>query len=526
MSGETRAGVVSGKMRVGDRELDFDDGVLRASSGETIDLRPQVWQVLRLLAVRAGSVVTKDELLAEIWPGLVVTDGSITQAVSDVRSALGEAGHSVIKTIPRRGYMLVGRLSTERPEHSASERASATSPTPLPSVAVLPLGDPVGGEAGQQLARGFAHDLIAELARNVGLRIISHHSSFALADEGRPLAEIGERLRCRHIVDGSVRRDGEALRVVVELIDSESGEVLWSQRYTATSANAIAHRNALVERIAGTVLSRVTQMRERAALTQPAKNMDVYTMTLRGIALRRETTAASLRAGRALLEQALATDPAYGRAWVALGHLNYVDIWTRLTGERRMYDAPEAAAQVERGIELGFEEAEAYIALSLVRRTQRRFAEALAEAQRAVELGPGDTYAWHNLATSQLHCGHCGAALCSAERALDFNPLPSAHGGHTVLYLASALWANRRYDEAIRSATESHVKLPSLWVPLAFRMYAFYEAGQVDKARIDAMSLLARLPRLTATKLALQFADEAVEMRQRVIAAARGSGIP
>ena len=523
MNPATFGQAAAGKVRFAGCELDFDAALLRDAAGKAVELRPQVWGVLRELALHSGQVVTKEDLLASVWPGLVVTDGSIAQAISDARAALGEAGHQVIRTVPRRGYMLVAETDVTGAAASATPAsAEPDSQAQRPSVAVLPFGAGSGEPAAQQLARGLAQDVIAELARNVNLRVISHHSSFALGDAATPLAELGKRLGTRHVVDGSVRREGESLHVVMELVDSEGGDVLWSQRYTATSTDAIAHRNALVERIAGTVLSRVSQMRERAALTRPAKNMDVYTMTLRGIALRREATAVSLRQGRGLLEQALATDPGYARAWVALGHLNYVDIWSRLTGERRLNDLPEAAAQVERGIELGLEDAEAHISLCLIRRMQRRFAEALAEAQRAVEVGPSDVYAWQALAESQLHCGQCEAALHSVKRILEFNPMPS---GWNLMHLATVFWANRRYDEAIRFASEAHVKVPSLWLPLAYRLYALYESGRVDEARKDASRLLTQLPRLTAAKLA-QGAGEAVELQERIVAAAQGSGLP
>ena len=180
-------------------------------------------------------------------------------------------------------------------------------------------------------------------------------------------------------------------------------------------------------------------------------------------------------------------------------------------------------AQVERAIALGLEGTDAQIALSQARRVQRRFAEGLEAAERAVELGPSDVFAWHNLSLGQLCCGLCKAALESAERAIDLDPLPNPWA---LMNLSAALWANRRHDEAIRLATESLLRVPDLWFPQAQRMYALYESGRIAEARTDAARLLVRLPRLSAEKLTLQFADDVFELRERVIAAARGSGMP
>jgi TolB-like protein/Flp pilus assembly protein TadD len=501
-------------LRIAEREIDLERGLLRDARGSAVEMRPQVWAVLRHLALHANRVVTKEELLDAVWPGLVVTDGSVAQAISDVRSALGE-GRDAIKTLPRRGYMLVAE--------PVAEPAAAEPVTQRPSIAVLPFNDPTGEAVGRQLARGLAQDLVAELARNVGLRVVSHHSSFAFADGTTPLAEIGRRLRSRHLVDGSVRRDGEALHVVVELIDSETGDVVWSSRYTASSSDAVAHRNALVERIAGTVMSRVIHRRDRSALARPPKTLDVYAMTLRGIALRREGQDQAYRDGRALLEQAIALDPDYAPAWSALGYLNTMDIIFRFTRERGFRYLPEAVAQVERAIALGFEEAEAYIALSLVRAAQRRFHEALDAAKQAIGVGPSDVHAWHNMANALYCLGRCGEALASVERAMDLNPMPSIW---TLAQLAAALWGNGRHEEAIRVAGEVLVRHPGLWRCQAHRMYALFESGRVTEAREDAARLLARLPQLTADLLAWSLADEAVELRARSLAAARGSGIP
>src|SRR5262245_31399369 len=162
----------TGRLRVADRVIDFDAAVLRDAQGKTVDVRPQVWAVLSKLAATPGRLVTKEELLASVWPGLVVTEASVTQAISDVRAALGEAGREMIRTVPRRGYMLVSADSSD-----GAREAQATAPsTDRPSIAVLPFSDPAGAPAGQQLARGLALDLITELARNVSLRVVSHHS--------------------------------------------------------------------------------------------------------------------------------------------------------------------------------------------------------------------------------------------------------------------------------------------------------------------------------------------------------------
>ncbi|MBA2965137.1 MULTISPECIES: winged helix-turn-helix domain-containing tetratricopeptide repeat protein [Ramlibacter] len=513
-----------GRIALGRHVLDLRAEVLLdAESGAPVALRPQVWAVLRHLARNAGHLVTKEDLLDTAWPGMVVSESSVAQAVFEARVALGDADHRVVRTVPRRGYLLVagpGPLAVASP--AAAATGSDDPPFAL-SVAVLPFDDPFGEPAGRQLARGLAQELIAALARNVGLRVVSHHSSFQFAGGATPLAQIGERLRCRYLVDGTVRRDCDTLQISMELIDSHSGEIVWSQRYSAGSADALAQRDSMVELIAGTVLSRVIHTRDRQSLARPPRSMDAYTLTLRSIALRREASVQSFREARGLLEQALAIDPDYGPAWSALGFLNALDIALAMTGEWDLQRIGEAAAQAERAISLGFEEAIAQVALSFVRRVERRFEESLRAGELAVRAGPNDVNAWHILALAQYCVGRAAEALCSAERAIALNPIPS---GWTLANWAGPLWAVRRHEDAIRVASEALVKLPTLWTCIIPRMYALAESGRVAEARADAGRLLARPQRSTTATLADTVADEAVELRARIISAARAAGIP
>ena len=201
--------------------------------------------------------------MAAVWPGVVVTDDSLVQAVGEVRRALGDADHRLVKTMPRRGYLLVAdTVATDIPKQQAViERPPSTharrwlvlgsavilvlvavafwqrrvstaassavdDPGGPPSVAVLAFKGPSDDADGSVLARNVAADLVSELARSANLRVVLSQSSFQFAEGKTPLAEVGRRLRSRHIVDGSVRREGEHLRVGVLLIDSQDGCVV------------------------------------------------------------------------------------------------------------------------------------------------------------------------------------------------------------------------------------------------------------------------------------------------------------
>ncbi len=508
------------RIELGGFVIDLGRDALLDAAGSSVELRPQAWAMLRTLALNAGRVVGKDELLDAVWPGLVVADGSVAQAISDARAALGEAGHRVIRNVPRRGYMLVvdeadaaeGAAAEAAPEHEADR----------PTIAVLAFVGSPGDAAGDWLARGVARDLVAELARNADLRVVSQQASFAFAGTGTPLAEIGRRLRCRFLVDGSVRRNGETLRIDVELVESANGQVVWASRHSVGAAGMPGFADALVRRIAGTLNAKARYV-ERRALARAPKTLDAYALTVRGILMARRCNAESTRDGRAALERAVAIDPEYAAAWIWLGYLGLFDIKFDLTGEWPPSRLPEAMAQVRRGDALDPDNPAAYRAFSLGHRLARDFDASTAAAQRAVRLAPSSADGALTLALALIYAGQPEVALREIERAIDLDAQPS---GWIVGGYAQMLWANGRLEEALRAADDAIAQMPDFRAGHTPRLYVLAELGRIDEARREAAALLARHPRLTAQHLIDTYADSASALRERIAAACAAAGIP
>ena len=392
-----------------------------------------------------------------------------------------------------------------------------------PSIAVLAFRDPGGDAAGAQLGRGAAEDVIAQLARNVDLRVVSAPSSFSFAGRDVSAADIGRQLRSRYLVDGSVRHEGAALRVNVEMIDSEDGHVVWSAQHAADSASVLATRDALVQRIAGTLHSRLRQTEERRALLRPPKTLDVYTMTLRAIALKHQFRPDATREARRLLEQAIAIDPEYAPAWLYLGMLNGIDSLLRLTGEWHPGRYAEMLAQSRRAIELDPQLPAAWFGLALVHVEGRRFSDALAAATRCVELGPNDADCLMYLALVEARIGRAAAAVGHIERALDLSPIAPSYLQSAQ---AQAMWSAGRLDDALRATDDCTAKSPRHLACRRHRMLTLAELGRLDEARAEAAIIRAQFPAASLAWIADAFADEATALRKRAVAAATAAGIP
>ena len=548
---------------MGERVIDLDREVLLDAAGCTVDLRPQAYGVLRHLAAHTGRIVGKAELLDAVWPNVVVTDDSIVQAVGDARRALGPQGHAMLRTVPKRGYMLVAAAvgpavessvgtvtpappASAPPRHSRwlfplgcgllvlilvvagwasweSGRQDKTVGTEArPSIAVLAFKDPQRLPDGDLLARGFAEELVAELARGPDMRVVSHQSSFPLTTSGTQLEEIGRRLRSRYLVDGTVQREGEQVRIAVQLLDTVDGRVVWSSAHAVGRDAVPSVRRELAARIAGTLLSKVRRTEERRATRRPPSTLDVMVLTEHGKSAMLRYSAEGFRAARRFYGQALAIDPDHAPAWANLAIVNTVDIGLRLTGEWRRDRLPEVLDQARRAVSLDPELAIGWVSLAQVQALSRDYPAAMASARRCFDASPNDADCFFILGKAELESGDPQAALRLLEEAVDRNPLPP-----TALpaFYATALWANRRYDDAIRVADECLARAPDFWRCRQDKIAAFAEAGRQREAEAEVRLLMKQAPEMRAESFAV-FSLSSAALRERRVAAAMAAGMP
>lgn len=290
------AGLPAHRLRLGELTLDLAVGELLLADGRPAALRRQALEVLLALGARAGQVVTKDELMRRVWPDVVVGDGSLAQAITDIRRVLGDGAHARVRNVARRGYMLVpdeaGPLPSEPnqdpdqasdPEQPPSgglttaPRASAPlrllgmlllllavgvstgiawrwwprgAADGMPTLVVLPL-KAIGDDAGSRtIAEGLSEELIGSLARIEGLRVIARPSAVLAAAESTDPARLAERLGVTHLLEGSSQRDGQALRVRLRLIDARGGAALWSRDFDRDASEVLLLQREIAEAVA------------------------------------------------------------------------------------------------------------------------------------------------------------------------------------------------------------------------------------------------------------------------------------
>ena len=320
--------------------LDALRRVLRRGDRE-VELRPKGFDVLHYLVENAGRLVTKDEIIEAVWPNVIVTDESLTQCVSDVRLALGDGEQRMVKTVPRRGYQFatpVARTETGEPVPASTvssinlaardEAGGQSSPLPLaerlgwltrwrwaalaaaallliaigagtwfwrqpaglplpdrPSIAVLPFVNASADPQQDYFSDGITEDLITRLSNFNQLFVIASGSAFKYKGRDVPTAQIGRELGVRYLLQGSVRKDADRLRITAQLVDAGSGKQLWGEQYERDPSLVFAVRDDVTYNIVVTLVARIENSEVERALRKPPESLAAYDYSLRGHAL-------------------------------------------------------------------------------------------------------------------------------------------------------------------------------------------------------------------------------------------------
>jgi adenylate cyclase len=266
--------LVSPSVRINARDIDLSLGNVTVSGGRPVALRPQTLSVLALLVEKSGALVSKEELVERVWPGIAVTDDSLVQCITELRRALGDDAHTIIKTVPKRGYVLSSELRSSVPLHQ-------------PCIAVLPFVNMSGDPSRDYYGEGMAEDIITMLACFPWIRVASRTSSFAY-NKPANVRQVGRDLGVHYVLEGSVRDAGGKVRITAQLIDAESGDHVWADRFDEEGGDIAALQDAVGHKIYQTVAGLQGQVMEKeraGAWGKSGPGIEEYDYVLRGYGL-------------------------------------------------------------------------------------------------------------------------------------------------------------------------------------------------------------------------------------------------
>lgn len=376
----------------GDYIFQLDTGQLW-HRGDEVRLTPKAAGVLRMLVANAGSPVSKTELFATVWPNVAVTDDALTTCIQELRRVLSDdARHpQFIETRHRMGYRFIAAVSREQP---AVPEPATPAIRPISSIAVLPFADMSPGHDQEYLCDGLAEELINALTHVDGLRVAARTASFQFRGKGEDIRSVGERLKVEALLEGSVRKSDDRLRVTVQLIEVASGYHRWSHRFDGRFTDVFAIQDEIAESVAASLRGGAAGPREKRAPARAATAPAAYELYLRGRQGLHRIRHDDLQSAADLFRRAIELEPGYGPAYAGLA-----------TAHSTLYewfgaqDADLAGAEraSQRALELAPDLAEAHVARGCALALMKRHDDAAREFEASIRLNPNlfDSYYYY-----------------------------------------------------------------------------------------------------------------------------------
>ena len=498
-------------------------------NGVTEKLEPRTMRLLLCLVDSGGGVVSIDRLLADVWTGVVVAPASVYQAVSQLRKLLGDTDlePSYIATVPRKGYRLIaparpvdplpqgaGAATVDPPRQNAgaaaveplprapaSTRSSrwviaaslivglaslavfsvrqflATDESAAASIVVLPFADLTAEKRDQPFCDGLTEELANWLAQIPTLRVVARTSSFAFRGRDADVRDIGKALHTNHVLEGSMRRSGDHIRVTVQLIDARTGYHLWSAAYDQNTADPIRIQEDISRSVAGNLQIRLTPATAQRLAARGSRSPQAYKSYLLARQYQQQRTAESNAAAIGLYRRVLAEDPGFALAYVGLAYALLNEIWL---GARSLKEvAAEAEPLLGRAARLDGNLSDMYAVRGALRAEQFRIGEALRDLHNAVRLNPNDSVAFKELGHLYLvNTGQPRDALLNYTRAADLDPLDYLPQAQRCV----AFQDLGEFSDAAQACARARTLQPQAHWPLVASSWLEAAQGQLDEA--------------------------------------------
>ena len=480
--------------------------------------------------------MTRDELARAVWAGTVVGDDAVTNAIIKLRKAFDDDSRSskVIETIPKRGYRLVATVErlaaadapppADTPNAQAPVDSTGTQTAP-PTIAVLPFRNISGDPEQEYFSDGITEDITTALSNTGWYYVTARNSAFYYKGKAIDVPQIGKELGVQYVLEGSVRKAGDKLRVTAQLIQTDGGKHVWGHRYDGTLDDIFDFQDQITETIVGTIEGMFQRAEaERVGQKRP-ESMEAYDYLLRGLAYMNKLTPEDTQTALQYFYKAIEKDPGYGRAYAYA-------FWCyrREVQEKGMVLSKEDQAEAIRLMDAGLKADKddpivLWQAATLRNYFDRDFEGALALLDRSLAIDPNSPRAWNS--SAEIHCnmGDGETARKHAEHAIRISP---RNPTHWVSYkeIAAANLQAMRYQEAADAARKA-LALNRYYVPAHLILAASCaHLGRLDEARAAIRRALELNPQLTIARLPELFPIARYKNLDAYLDGLRKAGLP
>ena len=473
---------------------------------QEVKVTPKAFTALRYFLDHPGQLVTKDDLFAAVWPQTIVTEATLASCIQELRKALQDNARDpqYIETVYRRGLRFIGKVVSNQQSLARSQEGEKQKPEsqfpvptaqslPLPdnaSIIVLPFTNMSEDPKQEYFNDGITEDLTSSLSRIHSLFVIFRNSAFTYKGKAVKIQEVSREMGVRYVLEGSVRREGDQLRITAQLLDGTTGGHVWSERYDRLLRDIFALQDEITQQIVAALRVEIGKAELIRVRRIPTENLTAYDLYLRGlessIRVGFETKKEANAHARQMFEKAVELDPMYAEASVGLSW-TYFNEWFYQWASDRAQALGQALEIAQRAVALDDSLPGAYRVLGYVYLWKRQYEQAIVAGQRAIALDPNDFDGYGRLGTILIFVGQPEEGIRLIEKAIRFNPYSS-------LYYLNALGLAHlvagRYEEARASLTRLLAHNPNMMIAHVNLAICYVELAQLAEARATGTEIM------------------------------------
>jgi len=468
-----------------------------------VSVAPQVFDLLDYLIRNRERVVSKDELITAIWNGRSVSDAALTTRLNAARNAIGDTGEKqrLIKTLARKGFRFVGVVQEQRPviAHVGSlarndDTAQRAFSPPRLSIVVMPFVNLSGDPEQDYFVDGVTESLTTDLSRISGAFIIARNTAFTFKGKAVDVVKLGRELNVRYVLEGSVQRGSNRLRVNVQLVDTETGNQLWAERFEKPIGDLFDMQDEIVSRLANALDAELLAVEARRAERSP--NPDATDLCFQGaVWLNMGRTPENMTQACGFYERALALEPTNVEALVGRAWANFA-IGANLVSDDRVERLAAAEAALAKALSLAPNHPLAHNTMGLVKIFTNRAAQGIAECQRALTLDRNLARSHAGIGVAKFFLGRGEETEAHMEQALRLSPRDTLVYVWSMFVGLAKFWQGADAEALVwlRRSLEANRNYPAAHFNLAA---ALALVGELDEARATAQVGLALNPSFT-----------------------------
>ena len=499
-----------------------------------ISVEPKVFDLLAYVIRNRERVVSKDDLVAAIWNGRIVSESALTTCINAARTAIGDSGEAqrLIKTLPRKGIRFVGLVREEEVKPAAVvpiEAALEPSPPSValpdkPSIAVLPFQNLSGDPEQEYFADGMAEDIIAALSKLRWFFVIARNSSFAYKGKSPDVRQVARKLGVRYVLEGSVRKAGNRLRIAAQLVDATTGNHIWAEHYDREIADIFAVQDEITQSVVATIEPQLYAAENLRIQGKPPESFDAWGCVIRALWHLARITKDDIDQARQLLKRAIALSPGYAKAHSLL-------VWAELLAVGRGSSDMETALPLavhHAHTALGLDDTDpwTYFGMALVEQYRSQYGEAIAAYRRAIALNPNFALAHGWVAGALAYDGQPDAALEAVTLAMRMSPQDPFNSSY-LYFAAVAHYSSERYAEAVEYAQRALRERPNMLTARRLLAACYVALDRLDDARGIISEVLRLQPSSSIKRDAYGYSVYARSRDQeRYVEGLRKAGLP